>query len=127
VPWAEELIAEADGVPVGFMQLIGAAEETHYWVQTWSPVRGRSTSGSARQSTVVGHRRGDDAARADRCFDVHGASAVLLDPRSDNPVPTALRAPRILLRRATDVRRRRGGRLLRVPAGSRRAMSPNAD
>jgi len=86
VSWAEELIAEADGVPVGFMQLIdAAAEETHYWGADVEP-------GAWAMDIWVGapEHRGRGIGREmmrlalDRCFDVHGATAVLLDPRSDN-------------------------------------------
>ena len=50
VPWRDQLIAELDGVPIGFVQILDpAAEETHYWgdVPTCAP----STSGSARKPT----------------------------------------------------------------------------
>jgi len=86
VPWAEELIAEADGVPVGFLQLIdAAAEESHYWGADVEP-------GAWALDIWIGRpeHRGRDIGREmmrlalDRCFGVHGAAAVLLDPRSDN-------------------------------------------
>lgn len=86
VPWAEELIAEADGVPVGFIELIDAVvEESHYWGHDVEPGawaldiwigrpehRGRGIGSEMMRLALA------------RCFDVHGASAVLLDPRSDN-------------------------------------------
>ena len=50
VTWREFLIAEADGVPVGAMQVIDPAEEeTHYW-GTARPTCAPSTSGSARRN-----------------------------------------------------------------------------
>ncbi len=86
VAWAEELIAETDGVPVGFMQLIDAVvEETHYWGDDVEPGawaldiwvgrpedRGRGIGGEMMRLAL------------DRCFEVHGASALLLDPLRDN-------------------------------------------
>lgn len=86
VPWAEELIAEVDGAPVGFMELIDAVgEETHYWGDDVEP-------GAWALDIWIGRPqdrgRGIGAAMMrvalDRCFDTHGASAVLLDPRRDN-------------------------------------------
>lgn len=81
VAWRELLIAEEDGRPVGFVQLIDAElEETHYWGDvergTWaldiwlgSPDdRGRGV-GTAVMSAAL-----------DRCFDAHGAAVVLIDP-----------------------------------------------
>jgi aminoglycoside 6'-N-acetyltransferase len=48
--WRESLIAEENGRPVGFVQLIDAREEeSHYWVTTCPRAPGRSTSGSARR------------------------------------------------------------------------------
>jgi len=86
VPWAEELIAESDSEAVGFMQLIdAAAEESHYWGDDVEP-------GAWALDIWIGRpeHRGRGIGREmmrlalDRCLEVHGASAVLLDPRRDN-------------------------------------------
>jgi aminoglycoside 6'-N-acetyltransferase len=86
VPWRELLIAEEDGRPIGFVQLTDAGEEeSHYWGDaapgTWSidiwigspGDRGRGLGTIAIQAALR------------RIFDQHGADAVVIDPRADNP------------------------------------------
>ena len=86
VDWYEPLIAELDGVPVGYLELIDAArEESHYWgddvesdawgLDIWV---GRSTDRCRGIGTAMMH------AALRRCFTVHRATAVLLDPLSTN-------------------------------------------
>ena len=84
--WRELLIAEEDGRPVGFVQLIDARdEESHYWgddvapgvwaIDIWigSPDdRGR---GLGREMMVQALAR---------CFDDHGAAEVWIDPLASN-------------------------------------------
>jgi aminoglycoside 6'-N-acetyltransferase len=84
--WREFLIAEADGVPVGFVCLIEALEEeTHYWgfdeqpgawaIDIWigsAEHRGRGYGESMMRQAL------------DRCFDLHGATTVLIDPLAVN-------------------------------------------
>jgi aminoglycoside 6'-N-acetyltransferase len=86
LPWREFLIAEEDGRPVGFVQLIDAREEeSHYWgddvlAATWaidiwigSPSdRGRGLGAEMMRLALA------------RCFDDHGASQVVIDPLSSN-------------------------------------------
>jgi aminoglycoside 6'-N-acetyltransferase len=86
LPWRELLIAEEDGRPVGFVQLIDAAEEeSHYWgddvpagawaIDIWigSPEdRGRGIGAEMMRQALT------------RCFDEHGASEVLIDPLATN-------------------------------------------
>jgi aminoglycoside 6'-N-acetyltransferase len=81
VSWRELLIAEVDGEPVGFMQLIDAAEEeTHYWgdleqgpwaIDIWigsSRHRGQGIGESMMRQAL------------DRCFARPGVDHVLIDP-----------------------------------------------
>jgi aminoglycoside 6'-N-acetyltransferase len=84
--WREFLIAEEDGRPVGFVQLIDAREEeSHYWgddvpagawaIDIWigSPAdRGRGLGGEMMRLALA------------RCFDDHGAAEVLIDPLVSN-------------------------------------------
>ena len=48
-PWREQLIAELDGVPIGFLQIIDPAEEGATTGATCPPTCVPSTSGSARR------------------------------------------------------------------------------
>ncbi|MEM8921886.1 MAG: GNAT family N-acetyltransferase [Actinomycetota bacterium] len=85
VAWRELLIAEEDGRPIGFVQLVDARdEESHYWgdvpAGTWaldiwigSPQdRGRGLGGRMMGEAI------------DRIFDRHGATEVLIDPKVTN-------------------------------------------
>jgi len=85
VPWRELLIAEEDGRPIGFLQLIEASEEeSHYWgdiepgtwaIDIWigSPDdRGRGLGAEAMKLALG------------RVFDQHGAAMVVIDPAVDN-------------------------------------------
>jgi aminoglycoside 6'-N-acetyltransferase len=84
--WREFLIAEIDGEPIGFVCLIDAlAEETHYWGHEEQPGAWALDIwiGSAGHR---GKRHGEQMMRQalDRCFDVHGATTVLIDPLKVN-------------------------------------------
>lgn len=85
VPWRELLIAEADGEPVGFMQLIDAAEEeTHYWGEVERDVWAIDIwIGAARHR---GRGIGAEMMRQalDRCFARPEVTAVLIDPLRRN-------------------------------------------
>ncbi len=85
VSWRELLIAEADGEPVGFMQLIDAAEEeTHYWgdiepgpwaIDIWIGApqhRGQGIGAEMMRQAL------------DRCFARPGVDHVLIDPLRRN-------------------------------------------
>lgn len=86
VDWCEPLIAELDGVPVGYVELIDAArEESHYWgddaeegawgLDIWI---GRAADRGRGLGTAMMH------AALERCFTAHDATAVLLDPLPTN-------------------------------------------
>ena len=85
VPWRELLIAEEDGHPIGFVQLIDAAEEeSHYWgeveADTWaidlwlgSPAdRGRGLGSQVMRAAIL------------RAFDEHEARTIVIDPVATN-------------------------------------------
>ena len=85
VPWRELLIAEEDGRPIGFVQLIDAGEEeSHYWGDvdpgTWaldiwigSPGdRGRGLGTQVMRAAIA------------RVFKQHGAHGVVIDPKVTN-------------------------------------------
>jgi aminoglycoside 6'-N-acetyltransferase len=85
LPWREFLVAEEDGRPVGFVQLIDAAEEEeHYWgdiaPRTWAidiwigapEDRGRGLGEAMMRQAL------------DRCFGDHDAVEVVIDPLASN-------------------------------------------
>lgn len=83
--WREQLIAEVDGRPVGFMQIIDPArEETSYWgeiangfhaIDIW--IGDESDLGRGIGTTMM-------RIALDRCFSAPGVSAVLVDPLASN-------------------------------------------
>lgn len=85
VPWREHLIAEEDGRPVGFMQIIDPAEEeAHYWgdiepdlraVDIWIGEAGDLGRGLGTQMMQLA---------LERCFSNPQVKAILIDPRSSN-------------------------------------------
>lgn len=85
-PWREQLVAEMDGRPIGFVQIIDpAAEETHYWGATARPTEraidiwiGRAEDRNRGYGTQMMR-----LALA-RCFAEPHVAAVLLDPLASN-------------------------------------------
>jgi aminoglycoside 6'-N-acetyltransferase len=85
VPWREFLIAEEDGRPIGFVQLIDACEEeSHYWGDiepgTWALDIWIGSAGDRRRG--LGSEVMKLAVR--RAFDQHAAETVVIDPAVDN-------------------------------------------
>ncbi|SHF10812.1 aminoglycoside 6'-N-acetyltransferase [Fodinibius roseus] len=83
--WEERFIAELNGRPIGFLQIIDAArEETHYW--------GETEEGHKAIDIWIGEA--DDLGRGygtemmklalDRCFSDPEVKAVLIDPLESN-------------------------------------------
>jgi aminoglycoside 6'-N-acetyltransferase len=85
VDWREFLIAEIDGDPIGFIQIIDPAiEETHYWgaiepnlraIDIWIGHDGNLGRGFGTQMMQLA---------LERCFAVPAVDAVLLDPLASN-------------------------------------------
>ncbi len=83
--WREQLIAELDGVPIGFLQIIDPArEETHYWgkidegyraIDIWIGMEENLSQGYGTEMMKLALRR---------CFSVGGVDAVLIDPLASN-------------------------------------------
>jgi aminoglycoside 6'-N-acetyltransferase len=83
--WREQLIAEAGGRPVGFVQIIDPArEESHYWSCT-TPGR-RAIDLWIGDAADTGRGLGSDILRQTvaRCFADPSVAAVLVDPLIDN-------------------------------------------
>jgi aminoglycoside 6'-N-acetyltransferase len=86
VAWREFLVAEHDGEPVGFVCLIDVLEEeSHYWgfdeqpgawgLDIWigaAEHRGRGFGETMMRQAI------------ERCFELHGATTVLIDPLASN-------------------------------------------
>lgn len=84
-PWREQLIAEADGVPIGFVQIIDPrTEESHYWgdvpaglraIDIWigeADYRGQGI-GTELMQLAIG-----------RCFAAPDVTAIIIDPLASN-------------------------------------------
>lgn len=85
VPWREFLIAEADGVPVGAMQVIDPAEEeSHYWGDC--PPNLRAIDIWIGPPEWLGRGVGTQMMRlaVARCFADPAVEAILIDPLAEN-------------------------------------------
>ena len=84
-PWREQLIAELDGRPIGFVQIIDPAlEETHYWGDVEDNLRAIDIWIGARED--LGRGYGSEMMRQAlaRCFAGTAVHAVLIDPLAAN-------------------------------------------
>jgi aminoglycoside 6'-N-acetyltransferase len=83
--WRELLIAESDGRPIGFIQIIDPArEETHYWGDVEPDLRAidiwigeESDLGRGFGTRMMRHA-------VERCFADSAVKAVLIDPLASN-------------------------------------------
>ncbi len=83
--WREQLIAEREGQPIGFIQIIDPAlEETHYWGQV--PSNLRAIDIWIGEASDLGKGYGTEMMRLalKKCFADHQVEAVLLDPLVSN-------------------------------------------
>jgi aminoglycoside 6'-N-acetyltransferase len=84
-PWSEQLIAEVDGVPIGFLQIIDPAEdERHYWGDV--PANLRAIDIWIGEVAYLGRGYGTRMMRLaiDRCFAEPSVEAILIDPLASN-------------------------------------------
>ena len=84
-PWREQLIAELDGTPIGFLQIIDLAEEeTHYWGVV--PPNLRAIDIWIGEADQLGQGYGTQMMKMaiDRCFRNSKVKAILLDPLVTN-------------------------------------------
>jgi aminoglycoside 6'-N-acetyltransferase len=85
VSWRELLVAEVDGRPVGFVQIIDAAlEETHYWGDAEAELR--AVNIWLGEEADLGRGYGTQIMHLviDRCFADHAVKAIVIDPLADN-------------------------------------------
>lgn len=85
IEWREMLIAEHDGRPIGFIQIIDAAdEETHYWgdVSIGAMAIDIWIGNLADRNCGFGTRMMELA--ADRCFARENTTTIFVDPLESN-------------------------------------------
>jgi aminoglycoside 6'-N-acetyltransferase len=84
-PWRELLIAEWDGEPAGFLQLIDPAEEeSHYWGDCEPDLRAVDIWIGAAEHRGRGIGTAMMLAAIERCFAPPEVTAILIDPLVSN-------------------------------------------
>lgn len=83
--WREQLIAELDGRPIGFVQIIDPArEESHYWGEVEQNLRAIDIWIGAAADLGKGHGTRMMRLALERCFADERVAAVLVDPLAAN-------------------------------------------
>ena len=84
-PWRDQLVAEVDGVPIGFLQIIDPAEEvSRYWGDM--PANLRAIDIWIGEAAYLGRGYGTRMMRwaIDFCFADPAVEAILIDPLASN-------------------------------------------
>ena len=83
--WREQLIAEVDGVPIGFVQIIDPArEDSHYWGEVAPDLRAIDIWIGEADYLGRGHGTVMMRQALARCFADPAVTAVLIDPLASN-------------------------------------------
>jgi aminoglycoside 6'-N-acetyltransferase len=83
--WREQLIAEANGRPIGFVQIIvPALEESHYWGEVPADVRAIDIWIGEKADLRKGYGTQIMKLALARCFAEPSVTAVLIDPLASN-------------------------------------------
>lgn len=85
VSWREQLIAEANGVPIGYVEIIDPAlEESHYWGNIESNLRAIDIW--IGEADYLGKGYGTQMMRSAmaRCFANDEVTAIIIDPLQSN-------------------------------------------
>ncbi|GAB4496572.1 MAG: GNAT family N-acetyltransferase [Saprospiraceae bacterium] len=83
--WREQLIAESDGHPIGFVQIIDPArEESHYWGDEPDNLRAIDIWIGEAKDTGKGYGSEMMRLALRRCFADPAVEAVLIDPLASN-------------------------------------------
>lgn len=83
--WREQLIAEVDGRPVGFVQIIDAAlEESHYWGDVPQGLRAIDIWIGAAEDLGQGYGTAMMRLAIARCWADPEVTGILVDPLVDN-------------------------------------------
>lgn len=84
-PWREQLVAEVDGRPVGFLQVIDPQlEDSHYWGDCGPGLRAIDIWIGEAEDLGRGYGTKMMGAAIDRCFAAPDVTAILLDPLASN-------------------------------------------
>ncbi|GAB2768368.1 GNAT family N-acetyltransferase [Rhabdobacter roseus] len=84
-PWREQLIAELNGRPLGFIQIIDPAEEeTHYWGEVPTNLRAIDIWIGEAEDLGQGYGTVMMQLALARCFADEHVTAVLIDPLESN-------------------------------------------
>ena len=84
-PWREQLVAEVNGVPIGFVQIIDPArEESHYWGDV--PDDLRAIDIWIGEADYLGRGFGSTMMQLaiERCFAADNVTAIIIDPLASN-------------------------------------------
>jgi len=83
--WREQLVAELDGRPIGFVQIIDPArEESHYWGDVPENLRAIDIWIGEMEDTGKGYGSEMMRLALRRCFADPAVEAVLIDPLASN-------------------------------------------
>jgi len=83
--WREQLIAEVDGRPVGFVQIIDPQrEDSHYWGDVPANLRAIDIWIGNESDLGKGHGTRMMELALSRCFSESSVAAVLIDPLASN-------------------------------------------
>lgn len=85
VDWREQLIAEVDGVPIGFVQIIDPArEDSHYWGEIDADLRAIDIWIGEAAYLGQGYGTRMMTLAIERCFADPIVSAIVIDPLASN-------------------------------------------
>jgi len=83
--WREQLVAELDGRPIGFIQIIDPLlEESHYWGEVPANLRAIDIWIGEADELNKGYGTEMMTQALDRCFSHPEVTAVLIDPLASN-------------------------------------------
>lgn len=83
--WREQLIAEVDGRPIGFLQIIDPArEDSHYWGDVAPDLRAIDIWIGEASDLSQGHGTRMMQLALERCFADASVTAVIIDPLASN-------------------------------------------
>lgn len=83
--WREQLVAEVEGRPIGFVQIIDPAEEeSHYWGECESNLRAIDIWIGEESDLGQGFGTRMMSLSLERCFQEPAVRAVLVDPLASN-------------------------------------------
>lgn len=85
VDWREQLIAEVDGVPIGYLEIIDPArDDEHYWGDCGKNLRAIDIWIGEAEYLGRGHGTRMMQLALERCFSAPEVAAVILDPLFSN-------------------------------------------